>query len=164
MQINNGTPTLSTTPTQLLSNVNSDRNRDTSLTPEDTVIPTKKIDELNNQHRQSSAYSLTINTQDQQTALTYNAKSQYSLSSSTTNTSATTVTASATISEPPVLLESARNILSFIEQRLSNEHSSGADLETLDTLLQQGLAGFIQGYDEARAILGEQESFSGNCR
>jgi hypothetical protein len=159
--INNGTPTLSSsdvnTHSKLLSGT-ADKSSDKTLLSTETVTPSKKSEESSSQHRQSSAYLLSVGTQEQQTSLTYSAKSQYSLTTSSSST--TTVTASAAVSEAPPLLDGARNILSFIEQRVASEHASGAALETLDTLLQQGLAGFVQGYDEARAILGEQESLN----
>ncbi|MFT6221890.1 MAG: hypothetical protein ACJA0C_001298 [Candidatus Endobugula sp.] len=163
--INSGTPTLSSSAVNTSSKMLNDagntagKSSDNTLLSTETVAPSKKSEESSSQHRQSSAYLLSIGTQEQQTSLTYNANSQYSLTTSSSST--TTITASAAVREAPPLLDGARNILSFIEQRVASEHASGATLETLDTLLQQGLAGFVQGYDEARAILGEQESLNG---
>ena len=169
--INNGTPTLSSsavnTSSKMLSDAGNtaDKNSDATLLSTETIAPSKKSEESSSQHRQSSAYLLSIGTQEQQTSLTYSTKSQHSINSNTSSytsnsSSSLTITASSAVSEAPPLLDGARNILSFIEQRVASEHASGAALETLDTLLQQGLAGFIQGYDEARAILGEQDSLN----
>ena len=51
------------------------------------------------------------------------------------------------------LLDGAKNILSAIENRLIDEKAAGASKETLSELLQQGLAGFKQGYTEAESLL-----------
>jgi hypothetical protein len=161
---NNGTTTLPSTSAKLLSDTDNlaGKSSDKTLSSIETVAPPKQVEE-SSEHRKSSAYLLNIGTQNQQTSFTYSATSQYGGTSSITNTtssSTTTITASAAVSAPPPLLDGARNILSFIEQRVASEHASGASPETLDTLLQQGLAGFVQGYDDARAMLGEQESLN----
>ena len=167
MHINNGTPTLSSASVNTQSQLLSDQKalEGNTLPSAETAVPANKPEDSPSQHRQSSAYLLSIGTQDQQTSLTYSAKSQYSISNNhssytSSSSSTTTITASSAVNEPPALLDGARNILSFIEQRIASEQAAGASLETLDTLLQQGLAGFTQGYDEARAILGEQDSLN----
>ncbi|EGG94383.1 hypothetical protein IMCC1989_21 [gamma proteobacterium IMCC1989] len=167
MHINNGTPTLSSTSVNTQSQLLSDQKglEGNTLASAETAVPANKPEDSSIQYRQSSAYLLSIGTQDQQTSLTYSAKSQYSISNNhssytSSSSSTTSITASSAVNEPPALLDGARNILSFIEQRIASEQAAGASLETLDTLLQQGLAGFTQGYDEARAILGDQDSLN----
>lgn len=53
----------------------------------------------------------------------------------------------------PELLEGAKNILGFIEQRILQEAADGASTEAINELIEQGLAGFKQGFGEAEAIL-----------
>ena len=58
------------------------------------------------------------------------------------------------VEAPEPLLNGSKNILKFIEQRLTGEQASGATSAQLRELLDQGLSGFKQGYFEAEAILG----------
>lgn len=51
------------------------------------------------------------------------------------------------------LLSAATNILGFISNRLALEQSEGASFVELNELLEQGLAGFKQGFSEARSLL-----------
>jgi len=90
----------------------------------------------------SMAYQLNINGGGTSESLIYTRQSSQS----------STVSQVAEIEEP-ALLDGAKNILSFIEQRLATEVAEGATEEELNTLIQQGLAGFKQGYGEAEAIL-----------
>ena len=117
------------------------------MATQDNNTRTNNIDNILINRRQSSAYMVSINSDQQQTAVTYSRESQ------TTHS----VERTSEIQEPPALLDGARNILHFIEQRVASEHAAGAPLEDLATLLEQGLSGFIQGYDEAMGILGEKE-------
>ncbi len=57
------------------------------------------------------------------------------------------------VEEPQPLLDGANNILQFIEQRLSSEQADGASPEELEELIEQGLQGFFQGFEEAKEIL-----------
>jgi len=65
------------------------------------------------------------------------------------------------VEEPP-LLDGASNILGFIEQRLAKEAAAGATEEELGQLLEQGLAGFEQGFGEAMDILNADNSLNAN--
>jgi hypothetical protein len=114
------------------------------MATQDNNPRTNNIDSILINRRQSSAYMVSINSDQQQTAVTYSRESQ------TTHS----VERTSAIQEPPALLDGARNILHFIEQRVASEHAAGAPIEDLATLLEQGLSGFIQGYDEAMDILG----------
>jgi hypothetical protein len=114
------------------------------MTTQDNNLRTNNTDSILINRRQSSAYMVSINSDQQQTAVTYSRESQ------TTHS----VERTSAIQEPPALLDGARNILHFIEQRVASEHAAGAPIEDLATLLEQGLSGFIQGYDEAMDILG----------
>jgi hypothetical protein len=71
---------------------------------------------------------------------------------SSTNTSVSKTNTEAT----PPLVEGASTILRFIEQRIATEKNNAASDETLETIFQQGLAGFEQGYGEALTILGDK--------
>ncbi|MGH1484953.1 MAG: DUF5610 domain-containing protein [Cellvibrionaceae bacterium] len=59
----------------------------------------------------------------------------------------------APVEEAAPLLDGAKNILSFIENRIANEKASGASDEALNDLLAEGLKGFKQGFAEAEDIL-----------
>jgi hypothetical protein len=117
------------------------------LATQDNNVRANNTESILINRRQSSAYMVSINSDQQQTAVTYSRESQ------TTHS----VERASAIQEPPALLEGASNILHFIEQRVASEHAAGTPLEDLATLLEQGLSGFIQGYDEAMSILGEKE-------
>lgn len=112
--------------------------------------------------RESSAYQITIGSNDTHSTLTYSASYQgYSLSNHTNNTSNVDgTTATVAVDEAPQQLDGARNILSFIEQRIAKEQAAGTSIEDLSLLLEQGLAGFLQGYDEAMTILGDEGSLN----
>lgn len=55
--------------------------------------------------------------------------------------------------EAPALLDGAATILRFIEQRIASEKAEGADEAELAALWEQGLKGFVQGFNEAIDIL-----------
>lgn len=162
MHINSGTPSLVNSSTHLLSDhANKEKGEGhIEATPKSSNNGEKGSNTI-------SSYSLNLSSQtnSQHTSLTYqatysvnpqvNSQANPQVNSHTSALSATTA-----ISEPAPLLDGASNILSFIEQRVASEQASGASLEDLDELLQQGLAGFVQGYDEARVILGQQDSLN----
>ncbi|MFL0808992.1 MAG: DUF5610 domain-containing protein [Agarilytica sp.] len=53
------------------------------------------------------------------------------------------------ISEIPERTQAAQNILSFIEARMRMEAAEGASEEELQARLEEGLSGFLKGYNEA---------------
>ncbi len=88
---------------------------------------------------------------EQSNTLTYtNINQSYQLSS----LSVSAPVEVAEVEEPPQpLLDGAKNILQFIEQRLASEQADGASPEELEGLIEQGLQGFFQGFEEAKDIL-----------
>lgn len=53
------------------------------------------------------------------------------------------------VSEKPERTDAANNILKFIEARIRLDAAEGASKEELEARLEEGLKGFIQGYNEA---------------
>ncbi|ODS24253.1 hypothetical protein AB835_04275 [Candidatus Endobugula sertula] len=113
---------------------------------------------VNDQYsRQTSAYHINIGNQPSDSALTYSHLSQsYSSSYSTLEKTADV----APVQAFPVLLNGTKNILTFIEQRLVIEKGNGASDEELEVLLQQGITGFEQGYNDALELLQGSEGLS----
>ena len=110
------------------------------------------------EYQQTSAYQLSLGQQQGQTSLTYSHLSSFSYSSEYNSSQHTALSVAApeaveAVVQPSPMLEGAENILSFISQRIENEVANGATEDVIDELLQQGLAGFEQGYGEALAIL-----------
>jgi hypothetical protein len=95
--------------------------------------------------QQVSAYSVEIKYQQNNHAFTYSHLHHSSSSAGVDET--------ASVQEVTPLLEGAKNILHFIEKRIATEKAAGASDEAIEELLQQGLAGFKQGYGEALTIL-----------
>ena len=63
--------------------------------------------------------------------------------------------AAGAVSDASPLLDGAKNILKFIEQRIASEKADGASEAELAELWEQGLKGFVQGFNEAYGILEE---------
>ena len=90
----------------------------------------------------SAAYQLDINQTGHSESFVYSRQS----------TETTQVSQTQAVEAEPAF-SAADNILGFIEQRLTQEAAAGASEEVLSGLLEQGLAGFKQGYGEAVDIL-----------
>ena len=98
------------------------------------------------------AYHITISHQAHRHSQDHNTSSY--IHHETSVSSRHTLSISNTGTQEP-LLAGAKNILGSIEQRIAKEHAGGASSQEIETLLQQGLTGFEQGYREALAILGD---------
>jgi hypothetical protein len=120
---------------------------------------------------QRSSYTVSLSSSgESDKPLTYTSLSQsYQLSSVSVKNSEARITqessqssntqslssagASAAISDASPLLDGAKNILKFIEQRIASEKAGGASEAALAELWEQGLKGFVQGFNEAKDIL-----------
>lgn len=81
-------------------------------------------------------------------------------SGNTTTGSISSADSVSEVSDDNPLLDGARNILKFIEQRIATEKANGADVGELAELWEQGLKGFVQGATEAYGILEESGQLS----
>ena len=99
----------------------------------------------------SMSYQLSMSSSGSSESLVYSRQS-----------SQTTQVSNVKATEEPPLLDGASNILGFIEQRLAKEAAGGATEEELGELLEQGLAGFKQGYGEAIDMLSADNGLNEN--
>jgi len=124
---------------------------------------------LQTQHYQTSrtisseAYSVDL--QSQRT-LTNNERDTlshtltYSVNYRSESQSSTSIEQTTKVNNTPALLDGARNILQFIEQRVASEQADGASTDELSELIDQGLSGFLQGFDEAKNLLGDDKALN----
>jgi hypothetical protein len=116
-------------------------------------------------HYEITSYRVSIGEKPASESLVYNQSGSLNIISSSDSAAtpsdttvddgaaADAVAASAPISDNPNLLEGAKNILEFIEQRMIKEQASGATAEKLGEIAKQGFEGFKQGFFEAKEIL-----------
>ncbi len=111
-----------------------------------------------------SSYKVSLNDTQGQNAITYAHLSQnYQYSSSTAHSPGLEdVEESQAIRDSEPLLDGARTILQFVEQRIAMEKAEGATEEELAELWEKGLEGFVQGYTEAYDMLEGMGQLSGN--
>jgi hypothetical protein len=112
-----------------------------------------------------SSYRVSIGENDQNQPLVYNQSGTLNVISSNEdaslpavdealdNNSVDNVQATGLVSDNADLLDGAKNILSFIEQRMIQEQAAGATEEELGDIAMEGFEGFKQGFFEAKEIL-----------